>query len=250
MNRHTVEKRIRGLRCGMLVGRSRNLRLPGSILVGRQRQSLYLPDEDGVRNMFLEILLSDVYGLERRGRNAFTAVLDVGANVGLFAVAARRLHRHAVIHAYEPNLDVGPYLSVQLRVARATWFREAVGGKAARGRLEVYPGESGLTQCVPDESGPVPIVSLATAVERLGRVDLAKIDCEGSEWAMFDGAEPWKSIHELALEYHLSDGHTVDEAVDRVRALGFGVTGLSRDEGGWRDYRVEGGLSLDGADRP
>ena len=31
---------------------------------------------------------------------------------------------------------------------------------------------------------------------------------------MFDDPEPWDSIHELALEYHLYDGHTVDEAVD------------------------------------
>ena len=124
--------------------------------------------------MFLEILLSDVYGLERRGRDVFLTVLDIGANVGLFAVAARKTHRHAVIHVYEPNLELERYLSVQLRVAGATWFREAVGGGPARGRLEVYPGESGLTQCMPDESGPVRIVPLATAVERLGLRRLRK----------------------------------------------------------------------------
>ena len=140
MNRHTVEKRVRGLRCGVLVGRSANLKLPGSILVGRRRQALSLPDEDGVRNMFLEILLSDVYGLERRGRDAFPTVLDIGANVGLFAVAARKTHRHAVIHAYEPNLELERYLSVQLRVAGATWFREAVGGERSARPARGLPG--------------------------------------------------------------------------------------------------------------
>jgi FkbM family methyltransferase len=212
----------------MLVGRSATLSIPSSILIGLRRHELYLPDEDGIRNAFAEIFLADGYGLHRRRRGSFRTVLDIGANIGLFAVAARKYHRHTAIHAYEPNVALEPFLAVQLRVAGATWFPEAVGGGAAQGRLETYRGASVLSRCVPDESGTVPIVPLATAVERMGKVDFAKIDCEGSEWAMLDEPEPWQSIAELALEYHILDGHTEVEAVDRLDALGFAVLSVSR----------------------
>lgn len=47
-------------------------------------------------------------------------------------------------------------------------------------------------------------VPLAEVVERLGgRIDLAKIDCEGAEWEMFQAAEPWRRIADVRMEYHL-----------------------------------------------
>lgn len=130
MNRHTVQKRVRGLRYGALVGRTENLRIPKSVLIGTRRHRMSLPEERGVRTDFAEILLSDIYGLERRGRDVFSTVLDIGANVGLFALAARKIHRHALIHTYEPNTALEPYLTVQLAAARHFVPR----GRRSRGR--------------------------------------------------------------------------------------------------------------------
>jgi FkbM family methyltransferase len=221
MDRNTVRKRLRGLRYGLVVGRTVNLRLPRSILIGPHRLPIRLPDEEGVRLAFLEILLSDVYGLKRLGRNAFSTVLDIGANVGLFTIAARKEHRRARIHAYEPNVALEPFLANQTKVANATWFREAVGGAAGRGRLDIDPNESVVTRLVPDESGSTQVVTLRTAVERLGKVDFAKVDCEGCEWAILDDAEPWESIDEVAVECHSNGVLGMDDAVRRLRDLGF-----------------------------
>ena len=70
----------------------------------------------------------------------------------------------------------------------------------------------------------MPQVSLQTAVERLGgRVDLAKIDCEGAEWEMLENPEPWQSIRELRMEYHLLDQYDYAEIVHRLKTLGFRI---------------------------
>jgi FkbM family methyltransferase len=231
MDRHTVEKRIRGLRYGMLVGRTESMRLPKSLLIARHRRPVSFPDEVGVRTAFAEILLSDVYDLERRGRNAFSSVLDIGANVGLFTIAARNVHRSAQIHAYEPNVGLASHLETQVRAADAVWFREAVGGTVGHGSLEIDPTESVHSRLVPDEMGSVPVVTLGTAVERLGMVDFAKIDCEGCEWSLFDDSEPWQLIDELALEYHDREGHGVEEASGRIESLGFSIRSVAPGPG-------------------
>jgi FkbM family methyltransferase len=159
--------------------------------------------------------------VERYGRNVFSTVLDIGANVGLFTIAARKEHRHARIHAYEPNVALESFLANQTEVADATWFREAVGGAAGHGRLQIDPNESVVTRLLPDESGSTPVVTLRTAVERLGKVDFAKIDCEGCEWAILDDPEPWESIDELAVECHSTAALGIDDAVRRLRDFGF-----------------------------
>jgi FkbM family methyltransferase len=216
-----VERRLRGLRYGLVVGRINRFRLPNRMWIGRHRVNVMFPNEAGVREAFVEVILSDVYGLDRPRSGACSTVLDIGANVGIFCLAARKVHPAALIHAYEPNSDLEPYLTAQVAATNAQWFREAVGAAEGRGSLQTAIGESVLTRVVSDPSGTVPVVSLSAAVERLGRVDFAKIDCEGSEWALFDDPSPWQLIRELAVEYHQRGALGEDAALARLRELGF-----------------------------
>jgi len=85
---HFVSKRVRAHRLGVHLGLSRSFRLPESMIVNGERREIHLPDEAGVRVAFMELLLADCYGLERVTGPVRT-VLDIGANVGLFCVAAR-----------------------------------------------------------------------------------------------------------------------------------------------------------------
>lgn len=111
-----IQKRVRARRLGFNLWRSQNFELPESIILNGTRVSVQLPNEKGVRVAFMELLIADCYGLEQAVLPVRT-VLDIGANVGLFALAARNAFPEAVIHSYEPNLQLEPYLKQQAHVA-------------------------------------------------------------------------------------------------------------------------------------
>jgi FkbM family methyltransferase len=194
--------------------------------LGRRRVPVSFPDEPGVRRAFIEIVLDDAYGVGRRPAPIST-VLDVGAHVGLFCLAAHKIHPSATIHAYEPNVALEPHLRVQLAATNAVWYCEALGS-GGRGSLIVKPGETVRTKVVPDSAGSVPFVPLSVAIERAGRVDLAKIDCEGGEWSLLDEESPWRSIRELAIEIHRTGDLGVEAALGRLRELGFAPWHVAR----------------------
>ena len=76
-----------------------------------------------------------------------------------------------------------------LRVGTPARIVEAVG--AEDGRVQLNFGDvSFQTRSKVDPTGDVPMVSLDRAIERLGgRVDLAKLDCEGAEWLLFQAPD-------------------------------------------------------------
>jgi FkbM family methyltransferase len=168
-------------------------------------------------------LVEDGYGLEEF-RESPSAILDIGANQGFFALAARNFFSDATIHCYEPNLRILPILEKNAEAVRAHVFREAVGAAAGTVFLE-ESGDSNQARTSSLANGmAVPQVSLRTAVERLGgRIDLAKIDCEGAEWEMFADPEPWKSIRNLRMEYHLMDRREFSEVHARLCSFDFEI---------------------------
>ena len=122
-------------------------------------------------------------------------ILDIGANVGLFGVAARSAFPQATIHGYEPNTALEPYLAYQARVASLEYFLEAVGRRAGRVHLEVNEAELVHSSSRPDPAGTTPQIALRTAIERIGgSVDLIKMDCEGAEWEMLEDQEIWRTV--------------------------------------------------------
>ncbi|MGL5064327.1 MAG: FkbM family methyltransferase, partial [Microcoleus sp.] len=150
-------------------------------------------------------------------------ILDIGANVGLFPIAARNRFPQSVIHAYEPNPNLETYLENQSQIANFTYFMEAVG--ATDGKVELNIREvSGKSRSTVSDRGNIPMVSLQRAIDRIGgRVDLAKVDCEGAEWLLFEDREAWQRVQNLSLEYHLWPDRTHAAAKQAVESLGFQV---------------------------
>jgi FkbM family methyltransferase len=180
-----------------------------------------LPEESGVRNAFIDILLDDCYGLD--SMSEASTILDVGANVGLFSLAARIAFPKATIHAYEPNSALESHLSTQAAGAGFRYFLEAVGKEDGRVRLEVHD-DSVQTRSHRDPMGLVPQIAFRTAVARLGgTVTLVKLDCEGAEWDLLGDYGTWHGVQRLVMEYHLWSAHTHGEARMLVAALGFTV---------------------------
>jgi FkbM family methyltransferase len=226
---HIVDKRLRARKLGVWLGRTRNFRVPDSIIIGGERRKIHAPDERGTRLVFLEVLVEDCYRL-RDVQRPIRTVLDVGAHVGVFCLAARNVFPDATIHAYEPNPALEHYLRQQAATARCQYFMEAIGHDD--GRVALQSGDALLlTRTTPDENGEVPRIAFSKAIERLGgSVDLAKVDCEGAEWDFLKDREAWSRVRNLAMEYHLWRAHSHDEIRDSLMDLGFMVKDQDRYE--------------------
>ena len=94
-------KRARNL--GFTFFRTKSFSPPSIISFLNKRLPLFLPDEEGVTELFRDIILDDEYWLELIPENQVNTVLDVGANIVIFALAARIRFSQACIYAYEPK---------------------------------------------------------------------------------------------------------------------------------------------------
>ena len=181
---------------------------------------VHLPDDPAARLVLLEVLIEDCYRLDAVPRPV-SKVLDLGANVGIFCLAARDAYPDAVIHAYEPNPALERYLREQARVAHCQYFMEAIGLHDGKVTLE-FGERSTLTRAHPATEGTIRRVAFRTAIARLGgAVDVVKVDCEGAEWELFKDHEAWTHVRHVAIEYHLLPQYSHDDARQAVAALGF-----------------------------
>lgn len=220
------KRRLAARRLNVPFTRAASFALPASVRLDGRDAPIRLPDEHGVRMAFVELLLDDCYGLQRlvRRRENVATILDIGANVGLFGLAARVAFPQAAIHCYEPNAALEPYLAHQAKIARCDYFLEAVGREAGCVSLDVNIAESVHTSSRADSNGVIPQVALRTALDRIGgSADLVKMDCEGAEWEMLEDVAAWRNVRFLSLEYHLNSGDSHDKIVGALAKLGFRI---------------------------
>lgn len=114
-------------------------------------------------------------------------VIDIGANVGAFALRAARLSQHVL--AVEPVMTAILYENIRLNSADVRVLAAGLGnGTPAR--------------CTWDEdSVVVPTCTLAGLADLAGGCDFLKCDCEGAEWQIrpseLDG------IRRIEMELHI-----------------------------------------------
>jgi FkbM family methyltransferase len=165
-------------------------------------------------------------------------IVDIGANVGIFALWAAREFPGARIVALEPAPAAFEQLQRNLSANRAddvTIAALACGGK--NGRVELFSrGPSVLTTMFERdaygsefaESGSVEVVSLDEAFDRfdISRCRLLKLDCEGAEYEILGAApaELLDRIDEIAMEYHVGlNDHRPEELRAILEGAGFDV---------------------------
>lgn len=217
-----LQRQSRARKLGIKFNRVANFNLPDNLIVLGKRHNVNLPSEKGMDGEFIEVLLDDCYGVEQLSESLIT-IIDIGGNVGLFPIAARNRFPQAVIHAYEPNPNLEIYLKHQSQIANFKYFMEAVGVEDGKVTLDIRE-VSGKSRSHISESGDIPMISLKRAIERIGgSVDLAKVDCEGAEWLLFEDRDTWQLVQNLSLEYHLWSGHTHAETRQVIENLGFRV---------------------------
>ena len=188
--------------------RRASFKVPGKITICGQVVPVKAPNERGIRNDFLTCFINDDYGLSALNQ-PIQSVIDLGANVGFFSMATRSYFPNAKIQSYEPNPRIKEYLLENAISTNFQPFFEAVGSADSFVLID-DSGDSNQARTVAVEANSISNslniqkTALSTVVERIGgQVDLAKIDCEGGEWDLFNDLATFQKIKHVRMEYHL-----------------------------------------------
>jgi FkbM family methyltransferase len=199
-------------------------KIPSHVRVCGKSVELRFPKSENADSDFIECFLLNAYGLGNR-LGEVHSILDIGANVGFFSLAAKQYYPRAAIHAYEPNPRVLSDLLFNTQGFDVAVFPEAVGAEEYAVRI-LDEGPSNEARARRDASGSSQIrqVSLATALERMnGTVDLLKLDCEGAEWEMLKADGCWDKVRHLRMEVHFFQRERIEEARAALRRIRFEI---------------------------
>jgi FkbM family methyltransferase len=197
----------------------------------------------GELHAFREVFVRRVYErLPDFAPRADRVVLDVGANIGLFALSHARAG--ARVYAVEPHPAAFARLERNIAAnglrGRITAIPCALGAHEGRARL-IGGRATPLTRVAPDQGGTVRLRTLDALVAELGLtgIDLLKLDVEGAEVAVLRGARRvLPTVGRMVLEVH------APALLDEVRELA-AAAGLRQVEAadGYAHFRA---LTLDG----
>lgn len=203
--------------------------IPESIKINDKIINLNLPNEYGVKISFVEIFLDDTYKLDWIKKFAIEkninikSILDIGGNCGLASILLRYHFSKSTIHCYEPNFEVINYLKYHANLLNFNYYNQAVGNSNKKVKLSVDKDESILSHIVFDKNGTTEQISFDMAFKRFGveSLDIVKMDCEGSEWEIFENIEIWKKVKFLTMEYHLGHNNDHNRIHNSLKKIGF-----------------------------
>lgn len=166
-------------------------------------------------------------------------VIDIGANIGIHAFGIAQSVRPSRVIACEPNprvferLQVNRQLNPHLSVEP---FQVAITGASGPVSLHVPSNEDanqGIASLIPHDhleagsSMQVRGLTLGDAMGELGlnRVDVLKLDTEGSEPSIMRGASEVLATHQPGLVFEfdkdLWQGTSLEETFEFLRSLGY-----------------------------
>lgn len=191
---------------------------------------LNAPDKLNLAFLFNEIWVRRVYeprpGFEVRPGDV---VVDVGANIGVFAAYAATAAPDVRVYAYEPFPGNVEWLERNVRESGLENVRvkaEAVAGARGERALHLSPSGWIFHSLVRDEASggediKVSCVTLDDVFESNGieRCDLLKLDCEGSEYEILQRCTPQAlgRVRRIVGEYH--DGPEMGTGRELARFL-------------------------------
>lgn len=157
-------------------------------------------------------------------------VVDIGANIGVYALWASMLGAQVV--AYEPAPDTFRHLVTNVRGRAVTPIHAAVVGHATvdrTARLFLHDQRSTRNTLVGHEidsretlknTVEIPSVSIQDVLRE--PCNLLKVDCEGAEFELLDAASDTtlRAAERVVMEFHRSVGEPAS-LVDRLAAAGF-----------------------------
>ncbi len=175
--------------------------------------------------VFKEIFMEDFYSINELLKHISDepVIVDIGGNAGYFSFLIASKRQRAKIFAYEPMAENFSVFQSNIDRNKGLEKRIHVEQKAVTGMEQssvnlffddvhhntviasVYPEFSDANK----KEVAVKAISLTRIVKenKLNRIDLLKLDCEGSEYpVLYDSpSEVWSSIQCLAIEVHELD---------------------------------------------
>jgi FkbM family methyltransferase len=206
------------------------------------------PDANECRVLYNEIFTKGCYLPPEGELPDGGVVVDVGANIGLFALFAARRWRPALHLAVEPVPPVVELLRANIAGAgltNVTVLQAAAGDYSGVGRITYFPDLPSNSTSNPDtkEAELEPLgprtrrraearmrrrieypVAVRTLEELLpdplpGRIDLLKVDVEGDELAVLNGigAQTWPLLDRVVVEVSHYPSGQVEAVVDVLK---------------------------------
>jgi FkbM family methyltransferase len=156
-------------------------------------------------------------------------VMDIGANMGDFAIQAAALCPDGRVYAIEP---VSEYISLLEtnralnRLSNLEIIQVALGDHEGEVTLATAGSESGAYFNGKANTETARLTTLPQLMRDCGleRLDLLKMDCEGSEWDILPAArDVLPQIRQICMEFHPARGWTAEKLAKWLRDGGYEV---------------------------
>jgi len=138
-------------------------------------------------------------------------VVDIGANVGLFALYMKSIRPDCAIHCFEPVSDIFDLLKINTAPFKGIdIYPVGLGDKTAMVPMALHPENSGgnsikFAPVQPSRKIEIPIVAANSAFMQIGLsyIDVLKIDTEGCEVDILLSLQPrLRHVGVIMFEYH------------------------------------------------
>jgi len=169
-------------------------------------------------------------------------VIDIGANIGITTVAiAKRIRRRGKLYSFEPVPEYFKILKDNVSsngLENVKVYELAVTDQV--GRIYFYQKE--LSSGIVFEEGAKRFEVSTTTIDRflseekIGRIDLIHMDCEGSELLVLRGAEESLSKNKVKIfceihhDFLKQLGQSVQDLVQYLQGLEFQVQSVSLND--------------------
>jgi FkbM family methyltransferase len=170
-------------------------------------------------------------------------IFDVGAHIGVFAVAAARRVTHGRVYAMEPDQQNFALLTRNAALnglSNLVAHRIALSDRQGKTRLYRQAESWAHSICKPmTKDGAIGSDVVVTATLRgfiadnaISRIDYLKMNVEGAEYRVLLQASKrtLQKIGFILVEFHPSEEHCADQLVDHLRCCGFSTTVTASDE--------------------
>lgn len=180
-------------------------------------------------------LRRDAYRLDDLDLGRGDVVVDIGAHVGLVAMAVARRFPGVTVYALEPMPTTFLLLKRNLgrnHVANVIPLHLAVSGDGRPLHIQMWPDNTGGATGFLDHRSPHATAVDADAVtldELFGLLDidrcqLLKVDCEGAEHEILAATGVLDRVDEVRAEFHINDhlescGYSIESLADHVASI-------------------------------